>query len=790
MAYCSYIKKDCKNENTPSSKSDLFFAYPSFPSMRVESIQSAISVFRNEHPHLTVFDWKDLDIEGNIIFCKICECIKNTSCLVADITNLNFNVIFEFGYAIGSGKPVWPLVDDQEGKDSEIIYKRFEAISTVGHSKCVNSKEIVKKLNKKEPWNRKSSLLDNWKPESNKNKLLYIQSPHNDDASIRISEFVDDFAIHKLVDNPSESDRRSINWYLDVLSQARGVVIHLMNSNSPNALLHNAKSSFIAGLTAAQGLHLCVLVEKPFRTPIDYRDIIKQYSSLKEINGIIYEFKTDLFDRSAFGLKSRYESQDKGKKLIDSIDIGEYVAEDEFNSLSNVYVRTPIFQSCLKNRSTLVIGRKGSGKSALFYELEQEVQNDTRNFACKIKPKGYDLGELTSFIKEQSGNVDENYYIESLWKYILLSEVLHVIYEKVKEKYSRSQEENAILNYVNQDKDIKELRLTTRLVSVFKRMNLKDNKFFSEVLHKEHIGTMLTLVVNYFCHINKAIMLLDGLDANWEASKDHEVICKLLKSLMASTGDLWQSIQGGCTKNKSDAEISIVTFIRSDIFNSLGESISERDKLSYEKLIWNDRDLLFSIIEKRVLNKIDSDEDIWELWEKLLEPNYSVAAFKDDILNYIIKRPRDILFYVGEVLKKTKMQGLAFITKSNVTKTKTEYSDFLFSSVSAESHVHVPDMSSLLTAFYGKKKVEPFSEIRDSLLEAGIELDNTKEVLGFLISSNFLGIEVSANEFVYPESPSDFTRLTRSAKMYANKNKSEIRYKIHRAFDIILELEN
>ena len=158
------MEANCPHHHQPCSAihegqlapADIFFAYPSQPRTRVETIQGAILKFRDSNGFASAIDWSELAIEGRVIFCAICEAIRNSSCVVADISGLNFNVLFEFGFAVGCGKPVWPLIED-EGREIR-MYSAFQSLSTIGHSRYRNSKNIAQKLHKKKPWNRKPSL--------------------------------------------------------------------------------------------------------------------------------------------------------------------------------------------------------------------------------------------------------------------------------------------------------------------------------------------------------------------------------------------------------------------------------------------------------------------------------------------------------------------------------------------------------------------------------------------------------------------------------------------------------
>src|SRR6266511_6408934 len=84
---------------------------PSQPQQIAATIEAAVAkanATRHQHYWST---WRDLPIAGQIIFCEVCKGIRYSSTIVADVTTLNFNVLFEIGFAIGLGVPVIPIRD-------------------------------------------------------------------------------------------------------------------------------------------------------------------------------------------------------------------------------------------------------------------------------------------------------------------------------------------------------------------------------------------------------------------------------------------------------------------------------------------------------------------------------------------------------------------------------------------------------------------------------------------------------------------------------------------------------
>jgi len=77
--------------------------YPSEPVTIASTIENAYEGLKRVARDKKWASWRDLNISGQIIFCEICKAIRFTRLVIADVTTLNANVLFEIGYAIGVG---------------------------------------------------------------------------------------------------------------------------------------------------------------------------------------------------------------------------------------------------------------------------------------------------------------------------------------------------------------------------------------------------------------------------------------------------------------------------------------------------------------------------------------------------------------------------------------------------------------------------------------------------------------------------------------------------------------
>src|SRR4029077_17441257 len=107
-----------------------------------------------------IIGWKRLAVGGRVVISAICDEIKRRQVFLADVTGLNPNVLFELGYAIAHRKRVWLLLNTRIER-KKVEFDRFQLLTTVGYANYNNSKDIVDRFYREEPYkNLDQNLYD------------------------------------------------------------------------------------------------------------------------------------------------------------------------------------------------------------------------------------------------------------------------------------------------------------------------------------------------------------------------------------------------------------------------------------------------------------------------------------------------------------------------------------------------------------------------------------------------------------------------------------------------------
>ena len=799
---CPYNQRPCGSVHTGEiAHADIFFAYPSQPDTRVETIQGAIERFRESNGVDSVIDWPELAIEGQVIFCAICEAIRNSSCVVADISGLNFNVLFEFGFAIGCGKPVWPLVQDQ--KQETRIYSAFRTLSTIGHSRYRNSKNIAQKLHKKKPWNRKPSLsrptmLDGT-PSGNATSVLYLKSPNDDEPSLRITEALTRPRVDLITDDPNEIAFQPITWYLTKLETSFAVVIDLGSSPDTTDREYHAKCALIAGIAVASGRQLLICGHEWNTAPLDYASLFQPYKTAGQASSIVTKFADQLETFSA-----DFEVQEstaltplpiRDLPLPSRISVGEYIAEDELPDLGSYFVETHQSRSLLDGGFKIIVGRKGTGKSALAHITHDKLQEQERTAVRVITPKGYELTQVLDIAK-RSGLPMGGPVVGALWRYAIGTEALAGLWNQIEVRTvgaAQSSEEAQIRDAIDNYDGLLEKSFATR-IALLAQQQLKELDPEDIILEGRLLGQLqgseLRQLRNLVCNFLtvedwRLAIVIDDIVPRWTSFEERIQYSELLLSFLDAARTLWRDWNDYVAR-RGGRTLSMLVFVRSDIFGSMLDIEQEPDRIPHDTLQWENVDSLLDLIARR-MDKSVPEQHLY--WTDLLDADLPYELLKRFIHSSLLYRPRDIIFFFSRVLFHANRRRARTIEMRDLRQALNDYSEYAFKALAAEWCPQIPDVEYLLISFLESSSTLTHEELESHLLRSNVSRYDIDEAIRFLVESQFLGMSIDEFNYQYAMTPTQGDIMMRQAKRFANSEGGSKRFQVHRAFHHSLALD-
>ena len=91
---------------------------------------------------------------------------------------------------------------------------------------------------------------------------------------------------------------------------------------------------------------------------------------------------------------------------------------------------TEQFRLTLNGELNIILGRKGSGKSAIFIQTRDKLRSDRDNIVVDLAPEGFQLIKLKEFILEQLSLGTRKEFIAAFWEYIVWLEIAYKLLEK------------------------------------------------------------------------------------------------------------------------------------------------------------------------------------------------------------------------------------------------------------------------------------------------------------------------------------------------------------------------
>ena len=143
--FCQYADDPCDQTFKDASASTALVLYPSQPTTIASTIEAAKDILHRTRRGETWLSWRDLNVTGRIIFCRICEAMRLSETVVADVTTLNFNLLFEIGYALGLEMPVVPVRDTTYTRDKR-VFDDLGLLDTIGYTDFQNSEQLATAL--------------------------------------------------------------------------------------------------------------------------------------------------------------------------------------------------------------------------------------------------------------------------------------------------------------------------------------------------------------------------------------------------------------------------------------------------------------------------------------------------------------------------------------------------------------------------------------------------------------------------------------------------------------------
>lgn len=746
--HCEYAGGPCDQVfDRATSSSDALFLFGSKPEPIASAIRSAIEEGQRTGVGARWRSWEGLPIEGQIIFCQICKAMRFAATVVADVTTLNFNLLFEIGFAIGLGVPLIPIRDTTYVVDQR-QFEELEVLTTLGYLDFSNGHDLLTALTARLPGVPLSLTREEVSPES---PLYVLRGPVDTEGTIRLLSAIKKSRVKFRTYDPRESTRLSLAEVRRQVDRSVGLVAYLLSPHRENSTVHNGLCAFVSGMAMARGKIVTVLQEEEAKQPIDYRDVVQTIQSPAQIPGLLEGPLARILDTIQ---TRRSPGRPLPSNLLQRLDLGDTAAENEISGLDDYFVETGQYLQARQGHARLVVGRKGSGKTAIFYALRNPLIGTPSRLVMDLRPEGFQFIKLRELVLDQLGLGLQEHTMAAFWHFLLLTELAHKILvadrpfaERDPQRAARFREVERIYKSLNPnfEADFSQ-RLLLEVDRVAERFGQLEDGVGPDLTEKIFTGDTPVLedaVVTYLAEKEETWLLIDNLDKSWPTHGSNDADILIVRSLLEAARKLQRRMED------RGVEFRCLVFLRTDIYEHLLRTTPDKGKDTAIALDWEDAAMFEEVLLRRVESSTELHGDFREVWPELSDSLVGVQDTFDYLVDRTLMRPRDLLMFMRRCIDVAINRGHPKIEVEDILTAEASYSEDMLLWMAYEIGDTHPKWQNVLYAFQGSRPTLSPADVAGILLAADVDGADIGTVQELLLRFGFLG--VSAPGFPEPK---------------------------------------
>jgi len=731
-------------------------AYPSNPVDIGNTIKLFLEIIHQNERFSGLSGWEESDVPGRFIATKIFNSIEDGSIFIADITRLNFNVVFEIGYAIGRKKRAFLIRNENILPDNDLI-RQVGIFDTLGYDDYQDSGSLVSLI---------SSVTD-LSPlrfdeySTNSRTPVYILLPQiKGDIETRLIARIKKGRLFYRSFDPEEQGRLSAPDAIENVASSHGIVIPLRPSHYRDAEIHNYRAAFIAGLAQGMRKPLLMLQSGDDPVPIDYRDLVRRFKFPEQIDEHVAEFAISVTE----SLQSIQPPVIKEPTtFLAQLTLGASAAENEFQQLGDYYIETDEFMRALRGEVQIVLGRKGAGKTALFFQLRDRIRRIKNNVVLDLKPEGFQLIKFKEKVLDFLEEGTKEHTITAFWEYLILLEICHKLLQNDKDRHLHDHRLYGLYQTLaatyESDEYVSEGDFSERMLSITQRITLDfssnlgspterlsmTKEEITNYIYKHDIGSLREQLVNYLQFKESLWILFDNLDKGWPPHGITAEDVLSLRCLLDAMAKLERSF-----KHDGIPTTGII-FIRNDVYDNLVAGTPDRGKISNALVDWTDPAMLIELLRRRFLaSGIEGSPNFETIWPKVCLSHLSSG---EETSHYMIERclmrPRSLIDLLRFCRSHAVNLGHRRIEIEDIEEGEEQYSTQLVNDISYEMQDVFPPAKDVLYQLIECPSDMDFSSLQSILTNISTDVATQNKIFDLLLWYGIIGFRGLKSEPIY-----------------------------------------
>ena len=400
---------------------------------------------------------------------------------------------------------------------------------------------------------------------------------------------------------------------------------------------------------------------------------------------------------------------------------------DEDRLLLQSFEDHPAYLQILNHEKFCILGRKGSGKTAIFKKILTDRTHDRFSFGHTFTD--YPWHHHDKQIK--IGVPEEQCFVHS-WTYLCLISLSKILLNQDKSQpfndgslvHLERIEKFILDTYGTRDPDV------TQVFSPAHRLRFTgdvgvDLKLFKastkvETIEMSHLPTIIqevntslsVAIIESLNSLNHYYVLFDQLDLGFSLTQPYS---------MRLTGLLLAAKQLNIAAKTTGKNLTVGIFFRDDIYNSLKFEDKNKITENYVSPVYWDHGsnhrTLKSLMEKRFT--VVSKSETMVRWEDLFDEDHQMTGRQSKYLymrDRTFLRPRDMIKFCNEALNAYKADATSTkFENKHILEAQVTYSDYLYRELEDEIHKHLPQYEFYIEVL---KNLEALQFTRSDFLDA------------------------------------------------------------------------
>lgn len=733
-----------------------FFAFPGMPLDLSTTIKSAADLLKLRTDRIGVTIWPQMDIFGASIPEEVRKSIRESDFVVCDVTKPNLNVYYEAGYAIGLGKNIAPVVNAAFA-DAVSDIQKDGLFDNIGFRTYENSEQLASVLESPPS----TVLLDlHARPLDAQQPLFILDSLRKTDFRNAIVSAVKDSKVFYRSFDPVEDPRLSTVYLINEVTASSGVVIPLLPPHLDDATRHNLRAAFLAGMSHGLGRQTLLIQRSDADSviPADYRETVLTVRSEAEVAD---EVKPFALSSILAGQSLKKPSHAKSRSALQQLRLGAHSAENEFRTLEEYFVETSEYLQTLRGEVSVVAGRKGSGKTAIFFQVRDRFRSDRENSVTDLKPESHQLSLFRDELLKLVGVGVYDHTLAAFWYFLILSEIVITIKRNYESKAKR---DGSALNVVRElDHILDEFQIadsgdfTTRINRLSRSIlqevdSLKSRgqsltpERLTNIVFRGGIPQMKAAIVKYTDEDGNIVLLFDNIDKGWPTKGVHEFDIRLVRLLVETLDKVRRDFSA------SDRNFISVVFLRNDIYELLVDQTPDRGKDGQMRIDWTDRAKLKQVILRRLQYSTGEPKvQFNDVWRRYFPNN----AFGKDSFEYLVDhclmRPRFLLNIIQNAVSNGINRGHEMVDEDDLADAVRQHSNYLVGDFGYEIRDASGISADILYSLVGVTKYLTKNEVLERFSDFGLPREELEQAFNLMLWYGVLGVVSSDGKehFIY-----------------------------------------